>query len=78
MEVRGWLRREISANTWACGLSWSGRKYKKPGANPAKAAQKKAKKNPAPQADSAAQAAQPDTAQSNTVQPNTVQTQPES
>ena len=42
-------------------------------ANPAKAAQKKAKKNPAPQADSAAQAAQ-----SNTVQPNTVQTQPES
>ena len=42
-------------------------------ANPAKAAQKKAKKNPAPQADSAAQAAQPDTAQS-----NTVQTQPES
>lgn len=47
-------------------------------ANPAKAAQKKAKKNPAPQADSAAQAAQPDTAQSNTVQPNTVQTQPDS
>ena len=42
-------------------------------ANPAKAAQKKTKKNPAPQADSAAQAAQPDTAQS-----NTVQTQPES
>ncbi len=42
-------------------------------ANPAKAAQKKAKKNPAPQADSAAQAAQPDTAQS-----NTVQTQPDS
>lgn len=42
-------------------------------ANPAKAAQKKVKKNPAPQADSAAQAAQ-----SNTVQPNTVQTQPES
>ena len=42
-------------------------------ANPAKAAQKKAKKNPAPQADSAAQAAQPDTAQS-----NTVQTRPES
>ena len=37
-------------------------------ANPAKAAQKKAKKNPAPQADSAAQAAQS----------NTVQTQPES
>ena len=37
-------------------------------ANPAKAAQKKAKKSPAPQADSAAQAAQP----------NTVQTQPES
>ena len=36
-------------------------------ANPAKAAQKKAKKSPAPQADSAAQAAQPDTAQSNTV-----------
>lgn len=32
-------------------------------ANPAKAAQKKAKKNPAPQADSAAQAAQPDTVQ---------------
>ena len=52
-------------------------------ANPAKAPQKKAKKNPAPQADSAAQAAQPDTAQpdtaqSNTVQPNIVQTQPES
>lgn len=47
-------------------------------ANPAKAAQKKAKKSPAPQADSAAQAAQPDTAQSNTVQPNTVQIQPES
>jgi len=47
-------------------------------ANPAKAAQKKVKKSPAPQADSAAQAAQPDTAQSNTVQPNTVQTQPES
>ena len=59
-------------------------------ANPAKAAQKKAKKSPAPQADSVAQ---PDTAQSNTVQPeaarsntaqpetaqsNTVQTQPES
>ena len=42
-------------------------------ANPAKAAQKKAKKSPAPQADSATQAAQPDTAQS-----NTVQTQPES
>ena len=42
-------------------------------ANPAKAAQKKAKKSPAPQDDSAAQAAQPDTAQS-----NTVQTQPES
>ncbi len=42
-------------------------------ANPAKAAQKKAKKNPAPQADSAAQAAQPDTAQ-----PDTVQAQPES
>ena len=42
-------------------------------ANPAKTAQKKAKKSPAPQADSAAQAAQPDTAQS-----NTVQTQPES
>lgn len=37
-------------------------------ANPAKAAQKKAKKNPSPQADSAAQAAQS----------NTVQTQPES
>lgn len=37
-------------------------------ANPAKAAQKKAKKSPAPQADSAAQAAQS----------NTVQTQPES
>lgn len=32
-------------------------------ANPAKVAQKKAKKNPAPQADSAAQAAQPDTVQ---------------
>ena len=47
-------------------------------ANPAKAAQTQAKKNPAPQADGAAQAAQPDTAQSNTVQPNTVQTQPES
>ncbi|WP_294639818.1 tRNA (guanosine(37)-N1)-methyltransferase TrmD [Rothia mucilaginosa] len=42
-------------------------------ANPAKAAQKKAKKNPAPQADSADQAAQPDTAQ-----PDTVQTQPDS
>ena len=42
-------------------------------ANPAKAAQKKAKKNPATQADSAAQAAQ-----SNTVQHNTVQTQPDS
>lgn len=39
-------------------------------ANPAKAAQKKAKKSPAPQADSAAQ---PDTVQS-----NTVQNQPES
>ena len=37
-------------------------------ANPAKAAQKKSKKSPAPQADSAAQTAQPDT----------VQTQPES
>ena len=47
-------------------------------ANPAKAAQKKAKKNPATQADSAAQAAQSDTAQSNTVQHNTVQTQPDS
>lgn len=42
-------------------------------ANPAKAAQKKATKNPAPQDDSAAQAAQPDTARS-----NTVQTQPDS
>lgn len=39
-------------------------------ANPAKAAQKKAKKNPAPQTDSVAQA--------DTAQPNTVQTQPES
>ena len=59
-------------------------------ANPAKAAQKKAKKNPAPQTDGVAQAdtaqpeaarpntVQPDTAQSNTAQPNTVQTQPES
>lgn len=59
-------------------------------ANPAKAAQKKAKENPAPQTDSAAQAdtaqseaarpntVQPDTAQSNTAQPNTVQAQPES
>ena len=59
-------------------------------ANPAKAAQKKAKKNPAPQTVSAAQAdtaqseaarpntVQPDTAQSNTAQPNTVQAQPES
>ena len=59
-------------------------------ANPAKAAQKKAKKNPAPQTDSVAQAdtaqpeaarpntVQPDTAQSNTAQPNTVQAQPES
>ena len=51
--------------------------------NLAKAAQKKAKKNLAPQADSAAQMAQPDTAKSNTVrpniaQPNTVQTQPDS
>ena len=59
-------------------------------ANPAKAAQKKAKKNPAPQTDSVAQAntaqpeaarpntVQPDTAQSNTAQPNTLQAQPES
>ena len=59
-------------------------------ANPAKAAQKKAKKNSAPQTDSVAQAdtaqpeaarpntVQPDTAQSNTAQPNTVQAQPES
>ena len=59
-------------------------------ANPAKVAQKKAKKNPAPQTVSAAQAdtaqseaarpntVQPDTAQSNTAQPNTVQAQPES
>ena len=59
-------------------------------ANPAKAAQKKAKKNPAPQTDSVAQTdtaqpeaarpntVQPDTAQSNTAQPNTVQAQPES
>ena len=59
-------------------------------ANPAKAAQKKAKKNPAPQTDSVAQAdtaqpeaarpntVQPDTAESNTAQPNTVQAQPES
>ena len=54
-------------------------------ANPAKAAQKKAKKNPAPQTDSAAQAdtAQPNTAQREAVQPdtvqsNTVQAQPES
>ena len=39
-------------------------------ANPAKAAQKKAKKNPASQTDSVAQA--------DTAQPNTVQTQPES
>ncbi|WP_455117574.1 tRNA (guanosine(37)-N1)-methyltransferase TrmD [Rothia mucilaginosa] len=39
-------------------------------ANPAKAAQKKAKKNSAPQTDSVAQA--------DTAQPNTVQTQPES
>jgi len=51
--------------------------------NLAKAAQKKAKKNLAPQTDSAAQVAQPDIAQSNTVrpniaQPNTVQTQPDS
>ena len=51
--------------------------------NLAKADQKKAKKNLAPQADSAAQVAQPDTAKSNTVrpniaQPNTVQTQPDS
>lgn len=44
-------------------------------ANPAKAAQKKAKKNPAPQTDSAAQA---DTAQPETVQSNSVQAQPES
>lgn len=45
-------------------------------ANPAKAAQKKAKKNPAPQADSAAQAdAAP---QGESIQPDTVQTQPES
>ena len=59
-------------------------------ANPAKVAQKKSKKNPAPQTDSVAQAdtaqpeaarpntVQPDTAQSNTAQPNTVQAQPES
>ncbi|MFW7366287.1 MAG: tRNA (guanosine(37)-N1)-methyltransferase TrmD [Rothia mucilaginosa] len=59
-------------------------------ANPAKAAQKKAKKNSAPQTDSVAHAdtaqpeaarpntVQPDTAQSNTAQPNTVQAQPES
>ena len=46
--------------------------------NLAKAAQKKAKKNLAPQADSAAQVAHPDMAQSNTVRPNTVQTQPDS
>lgn len=44
-------------------------------ANPAKAAQKKAKKNPAPQTESVAHA---DTAQPNTAQPDTVQTQPES
>lgn len=44
-------------------------------ANPAKAAQKKSKKNPAPQTDSAAQA---DTAQHEAAQPDTVQTQPES
>ena len=45
-------------------------------ANPAKAAQKKAKKNPAPQADSAAQAdAAP---QGEPIQPDTVQTQPDS
>lgn len=44
--------------------------------NPAKTAQKKAKKNPAPQADSAAQAdAAP---QGESIQPDTVQTQPES
>ena len=45
-------------------------------ANPAKAAQKKAKKSPAPQADSAAQAdAAP---QGEPIQPDTVQTQPDS
>lgn len=53
-------------------------------ANPAKAAQKKAKKGSAPQADTAqADTAQPEAAQSNTAQPetaqsNTMQTQPES
>lgn len=44
-------------------------------ANPAKAAQKKAKKNPAPQTESVAHA---DTAQHEAAQPDTVQTQPES
>lgn len=49
-------------------------------ANPAKAAQKKAKKNPAPQTDSVAQAdtAQPEAARPDTAQSDTVQTQPES
>lgn len=49
-------------------------------ANPAKAAQKKAKKSSAPQTDSAAQAdtAQPNTAQHEAARPDTVQTQPES
>lgn len=44
-------------------------------ANPAKAAQKKSKKNPAPQTESVAHA---DTAQHEAAQPDTVQTQPES
>lgn len=49
-------------------------------ANPAKAAQKKSKKNPAPQTDSAAQAdtAQHEAAWPDTAQSDTVQTQPES
>lgn len=49
-------------------------------ANPAKAAQKKAKKNPAPQADSAAQAdtAQPNAAQPDVAQSDTVQTRSDS
>lgn len=49
-------------------------------ANPAKAAQKKAKKNPAPQTDSVAHAdtAQHETAWPDTAQSDTVQTQPES
>ncbi len=49
-------------------------------ANPAKAAQKKAKKSSAPQTDSAAQAdtAQHEAARPDTAQSDTVQTQPES